>query len=161
MRRGVATIGLAAAAMASLGQSEALAACDVGPDVLPVPLPSAPAAAMLSAGAAPGGGANWVVSGYIYRCANGGSQAVEISTPPEMGITETAAIHMAINGIQLTPERQQTGLTEWRFNSPAVVEITDPGNSDANNNRLTVRWDASLNNVVSYAISYTLYLHQK
>jgi hypothetical protein len=152
-----------AVALASIGASEASAACSVPPDVLPVPLANAAAAPALRTGADSTGGATWVISGFIRRCVDGGSSSVEIATPPEMGITKIAAIHMAISGVALVPESQlaQNKSTEWRLNSVPVVKIADPNNADESKNRLEISWNASFVNVASYELAYTLYLTQK
>lgn len=149
-------IGLAAA-VAVAGTCAASTACSVPPDVLPVALPNAQAAAAIHTG-----GDAWVVTGTIYRCVDGGASSAEITLPPELGITRTAALHLVISGIVPVPESQltQNKSTEWRVVSVPLVKVADPANADKSRNVLDVSWNASFVNVVSYQLSYTLYLTQ-
>lgn len=153
-------IGLATVVGAIGGNASA--ACTALADVLPVPLPNAEAAATIRTGVAPNADTQWVISGTIHRCVGVDSQSAEITTPREMGVTRTAAVLLAISGVQLIPESQlvENRSTEWRLNSVPTARIAASANTDGTN-RILISWDATFVNIVSYQLSYTLYLTQK
>ena len=152
MRKALAMIGLAAA-NAVAASSAAFAACSLPPDVLPVALPNAAAAPAIRPGSE-----SWVITGSLYRCVDGGVSAAEIPLPPGLGITKTAALSLVISGVVPVPESQVYKSTQWQLLSVPIVKVADPANTDRTRNLLQVSWNAMFVNIVSYQISYTLYL---
>ncbi len=161
MPRTLLVVGLVTA-FGSIG-TDAFAACTVLTDALPVPVPNGATAPTIRTGVAPNGDSEWVISGTIHRCIDADMQFVEIATPPEMGVTKTAAVLLAISGVQLIPESQliQNKSTEWKLNSVPTAKVVDPANQDRAKNKIVVSWDASFVNIVSYQLAYTLYVTQK
>jgi hypothetical protein len=138
-------------------------ACSVPPDVLPVPAGAAEAASSTLAGSAADGTAAWIISGLIFRCAETGSFSVDIPTPPQIGVTRTAALQMSITGVTFWPESEATENkpTAWRLTSAPTIGVKDPLNSDAGKNILTISWQTDFSRIVAYEMAYTIYLNQK
>ena len=161
-RHGLALAVIGAIAAAG-GAAPAIAACAAPPDVLPVALPKADAAAAVRIGPSSADGTPWMISGVINRCTDGDTFMLVFPTPAAMGITRSAAIEMSVSGATLKfgNEAVENNPTEWTLTSQPSIAVADAANADPAKNVLKVTWSGTFSNLTEYQLHYTIFLVQQ